>query len=381
MANGIAALLMCLACIGALFGLAAVVLAGRYRAVPLADAKLPSITVLKPLHGAEPALEANLNSVFAQDYPAPIQIIAGVSDPDDPARACFAAVAARHPNIVSHIIVDALQHGLNNKLSNLTNMAPAIEHGLVVIADSDVAWMPDTLRRLASAMGDPTVGLATCLHVGRGDVGFWSRMAAMDISYRYMPMVIVGTAMGLARPALGPTMAMSRDALESIGGFARFATVLADDYEIGRAIREQGLQTILPPLFVTHGCAESSLGALLAHELRWSLTIARIDFAGFIGSITLHALPLALLGMVLANFPIESWIVLGTVLAARWATKARIDAVAGRSSGPAWLLPIRDLLSFGVFCATFVIKKVDWRGAQFRVTRDGKLHSLQGSAP
>lgn len=377
----IVALFLTCASMGSLFALAAALLAGRYRPRPANDAALPAVTILKPMHGDEPALIANLTAAFAQDYPAPVQIIGGVRDRRDPALHRFLDVAAAFPLVDAVAIDNPRLHGANNKLSNLANMATAIRHPLVVIADSDVAWPPGTLRRLAAALAQPGVGIATCLHVGRGDAGFWSRVAAMDLSYRYMPMVMVGTAMGMAHPALGPTMALRRDTLAAIGGFAAFGEVLADDYEIGRAVRATGLRSVLPALFVVHGCGEASLAALVAHELRWSITIARIDPPGFVGSIITHAVPLALIGAAIGQFDVEPLAVLAVALAARWIVKLRIDAVSGHASGPAWLLPLRDVLSFAIFCASFAINKVDWRGAQFRVTRDGKLQSMQGTVP
>ena len=374
----VAAILLALASIGAVFALAAAWMIGGVRPAAFTHATLPPVTILKPLHGDEPALCDNLATVFAQDYPAPVQVIAGVRDADDPALAHFRRIAATYPAVACDMIVDPERHGPNNKVSNLTNMSRAIRHPLIIIADSDVAWAPDTLRRLANALADPRVGLATCLLIGRGDAGFWSRVAGMDLSYRFIPQVILGSALGLARPALGPTMALRRDTLSAIGGFEAFCHVLADDYEIGRAVRALGLRTIVPPLFVTHGCGEGSLRALVTHELRWSVTIARIDRAGFAGSIVTHALPLAIAGMIVSGLAIESHVIAGVTLLARMLVKIRIDMAAGRSSGPLWLLPLRDLLSFAIFCASFAINKVDWRGAQFRVTRDGKLLPLRG---
>ena len=46
--------------------------------------ELPPVTVLKPVHGAEPNLEENLESFFLQDYPE-YEIIFGCRDSDDPA--------------------------------------------------------------------------------------------------------------------------------------------------------------------------------------------------------------------------------------------------------------------------------------------------------
>jgi len=38
-----------------------------------------------------------------------------------------------------------------------------------------------------------------------------------------------------------------------------------------------------------------------------------------------------------------------------------------------WLVPIRDLLSFLIWCLSWVGKRVEWRGRQYEVARDGKM--------
>ncbi|WP_374139287.1 glycosyltransferase, partial [Sphingomonas sp.] len=105
----------------------------------------------KPVHGTEPALAANLAALFAQDYPGPVQIIFGTRNPDDPALAVIAAARKAYPTADIDIVISDRRWGANNKLSNLANMDEVGRHPLVVIADSDVDWTPDTLRRLAGA--------------------------------------------------------------------------------------------------------------------------------------------------------------------------------------------------------------------------------------
>ena len=365
---------MAAAVAGAVFNIAAALQVRARRPVPdLAD--WPAITVLKPVHGTEPALAANLRSLFAQDYPGPVQVVFGTRNAQDPALAVIESARAGFPAADIDIVVSDQRHGANNKLSNLANMDALGRHPVVVMADSDVAWAPDALRRLAAALAEPGVGLASCLHVGRGDAGFWSRLAAMDISYRFMPSVLMGVALGMAKPTLGPTMALTRDTLGRIGGFAAFGDVLADDYEIGAAVRGLGLATVLPRFYITHGCSESSLAALVAHEMRWTVTIFRIDPAGFAGSFVVHTLPLAIIGAAIGGFSAVSLGVIAVAVLSRLLVKYRIDRASGTMSGPALLLPIRDTVSFALFCATFFVHKVDWRGSQFRVTRDGRLQS------
>src|SRR6185437_14622995 len=102
----------------------------------------------------------------------------------------------------------------------------------------------------------PGVGLVTYLYRGEVRAGLWARLAAMAIDYHFLPNVLVGLAMGLARPCFGATIAMTRHMLEAIGGFDAFLAQLADDNAIGEAVRKAGFTVAIPPLVVTHTCAE-----------------------------------------------------------------------------------------------------------------------------
>src|SRR5579863_7383593 len=58
----------------------------------------PPLTLLKPLAGAEPDLEANLASFFDQDYPD-FEILFCAREPNDAGLEIARRVAARYPQI------------------------------------------------------------------------------------------------------------------------------------------------------------------------------------------------------------------------------------------------------------------------------------------
>src|SRR5215471_15805420 len=155
----------------------------KSRPAPIANC--PPVTILKPLHGAEPDLYANLASFCRQDYPAPVQVVFGVSDPGDPAAALVRNLIADFPDRDLELVINTRRHGANAKVSNLINMQSAARHETIVIADSDIVVAPDYLANIAASLGQPGVGLVTCLYRGVGANGLWSEFAAAGINYQF----------------------------------------------------------------------------------------------------------------------------------------------------------------------------------------------------
>ena len=372
---------LCLAAagLGCLYMLAAAVLVGRFaRSSIPAPAAFPSVTILKPLHGDEPGLFENLASFCAQDYPGPVQIVFGVQDPADPAVAVVERLAAAFPDKALDLVIEARPQGANRKVANLINMAPSIRHEFVVLADSDMRAPPDYLVRVVAALQQPGVGLVTCLYHGVPvSDQFWPRLSALAIDTHFLPNVIVGLSLGLARPCFGSTIALRRTTLDDIGGFEAFADLLADDYAIGAAVRAVSHAVAIPAFTVGHTCPECSARALWRHEIRWARTIRSVDPAGYAGLAITHAFPLGLLG-ALAGRP-GALIVAAAAIACRIALCMRIERAFGLQRHPRWLVPLRDLLSFAVFVWSFFGLAVSWKGSDYRVKSDGTLLSERRS--
>jgi len=155
-------------------------------------------------------------------------------------------------------------YGTNLKVSNLINMMPTALHPCIVLADSDIAVPPDYLLRIAAALDAPGIGAVTCLYHGVAGAGLWSKLSALAIDGHFLPNVLVGLRSGLAKPCFGSTIALRRSHLEDVGGFAAFADCLADDYAIGAALREKGLEIAVPRFLVGHSCAEALAAGIVA---------------------------------------------------------------------------------------------------------------------
>jgi len=341
----------------------------------------PDISILKPLFRAEALLSENIETYFHQDYPGKIQFVFGVQDPNDSAIPIVRSLIARYPELDVQFVVNAATHGSNRKVSNLINMAEVARHSVIVAADSDVAVGPNYLSTLAATLTQPGVGAVTCLYRGLPNGGFWSRLSAMAVHDHFLPTTILGLALGMARPCLGATIALSRETLSRIGGFKTVANQLADDYAIGKAVRDAGLNVVVSPILVAHAFEERSLPEMVRHELRWARTIFTVDPVGYIGSGLTHALPLALIGAALRGFDGLGAAAILCALACRLFLKYRLTRQFELPDPSYALLFVRDILSFAIYLASFWSTKVAWRGQEFAVARDGTLLATLSPGP
>jgi ceramide glucosyltransferase len=372
--------LAAIAVVGAAYTLLAAALVGRFMQSPdSAAVHNPAVTILKPLHQGEPDLSRNLETFFAQDYDGAVQIVFGVHDEMDPAIDVVRALQARYPHLDTAIVADAALYGANAKVSNLINMLPAARHDTLVLSDSDIAVGHRWLSQVTAALARPGVGIVTCFYTGepaKDGHKLWSSLAAMSTSYTFLPNAVLGTSLGLAAPCFGSTIALKRQTLDEVGGFAAFADQLADDYEMGRAVRARGYTMAIPAMGVGHTAAENSASDLLRHELRWTRTIRMVNPMGHLGSFITHGFVFGLMSAVLLDFNTVSLAVLALTLGARLFLKSRVDGLFGTYAGPYWLLPLRDLLSFAVFVGSLFGETVHWRGTHFAVEPSGAMSQV-----
>jgi ceramide glucosyltransferase len=370
----LASLCVAAAALGCIYLLTSCVALSTFAARRGATAYTPvPVTILKPLRGAEPCLSRRLSSFCRQAYSAPVQVICGVQDRADPAVAIARLLAASPDAPPFDLVIDGRAHGSNPKISNLINMLPAAQHDVLVMADSDMEVGPDYLARIVAELQQPGVGAVTCLYHGVPLSGRWSRHAALGINTHFLPNVVTALTLRLARPCFGSTIAISRSMLARIGGLATFADHLADDYEIGQAVRTAGHAVATPPFTVGHACFHERFRGLVAHELRAARTVRSIAPLGYAGAILTHPFALALIGTGLGGH--HALFVAAVALACRAALCAWVERAFGLPPQPYWQIPSRDLLSFGVYIWSFFGMRVQWRGLRYRVAADGSLLS------
>ncbi len=341
----------------------------RFSATAPPPGDRPAITVMKPLHGDEPLLEAALASFCAQDYPN-FQIVFGVQDPKDSALAVVRRLRGRFPGVDIDLVVDPTPHGENRKVGNLVNMYPSARHGVLVISDSDMHVPPDYLARVADALSVPGTGLVTTLYTGRpAGRSLTGLLGASYIAQSFAAGALMARALG-RQDCMGATMALTRETLMRVGGLPALSPYVADDAVLGSKVRATGQRVTLAACVPATTVGETNLAALFRHELRWARTIRAVEPLGFAVSCIQYPAFWALLTVLLsggAAWALGMWLL---AVAVRGVVGLGVERSMGAVRTPLWMPALRDVLSMAVLLAAYMGEDVAWRGHVLSTSQD-----------
>jgi ceramide glucosyltransferase len=279
------------------------------------------------------------------------------------------AVRTRFPARDVQIVIDSALHGPNRKVSNLINMLPLAKHEVLVISDSDLHLPVNYLDSLSAELEKPGTGLVTSLYIGlpSGPGGWAAALGATQISHYFLPGVLMSRAMG-REDCLGSTAMFRRGTLERVGGFQGLVHLLAEDNVLGQRVRELGLSVSLAGIVPAATVPEPSFGPLWRHEMRWARTIRELAPLSLCASTMQYPLFWAILAVALSGG--APWTI--ALFAVGWGVRAACAAGIDRAlklrvgraavATPAWLLPLRDMVSVAQIAACFWVDEVTWRG-------------------
>jgi len=349
----------------------------------------PPFTLLKPLHGAEPGLEADIETFFLQDYPAyEILFCAGTSS--DAGLAIARQVASRHPDVPARFFSTEGHPGyINAKVASMEVMEVAAAHDILVISDSDVRVTPDYLRSIALPFADPQVGGLTCPYrgvaVAHGEsrAGLWARLEAVGMSVEMTSGVLAARLMEGMQFVLGPTMAFRRETIRHMGGFKITADYCADDFVLGNETFKLGETVILSHHAIDHMVINSSFVDSIKHQVRWMKSTRFSRPAGHFATSMSFSMPYGLLALASAlALGHPRWALAFFV----WSLATRIALAIAVGSAvvhdKSWfallvLYPIRDLMGFFFWVASYWGNRMLWRGKVFELLPGGKMRASE----
>jgi ceramide glucosyltransferase len=347
------------------------------------DAHLPPVSVLKPVHGLEAQLKENIESFFRQDYPN-YEILFAADEADDPALDVVREVCARYPNIRTRVLVTGTPWP-NPVVYSFHCMAETAAHEILVTTDSDVEVDPRYLREVVSPLLDPKVGMVTCVYRGKNAAGFFSRLTAIGMSVEMTAGVLVANLLEGMKFGLGPTTVVRKDSLASIGSYTALRDYIAYDFAIGNLIAKAGYRVVLSAHIIDHVVNQKSFGRMWQNQLRWAQTTRYSRPKGHFGSGLIFAIPYGLLGFVAAA-GLGHWeigaLLLGIAVLNRLAEAWLVGWMVVRDPQvrrAPWLYPLRDLLGFAVWFASYLRLRYVWRDSRFELR--GTRIALRQSSP
>ena len=335
----------------------------------------PGVSVLKPLHGLEPGLAENLATFLDQEYPV-YQVVFCATSRDDPAVPIAAAAMGRFPGVDAEVVVRAARDVANPKIANILNAVGLAKHDVLVVADADIRVERSYLRRVVAPFEDVAVGAVTALYGALPADGLVSTLAAMHVNDHFAPSVLVAQMVEPLRYCFGSTMAVRREVLDEIGGFAALGSTIADDHRLGELVCSAGCRVALARCVVRTVVGDASLGDVWRRELRWARTIRSVRPLGSTLAVVTLALPLALLAWAAAPRSPRRRALLGVAAALRCA----LHLTARRAfapEGPRTLRLVyhRDLLSLAIWVASRFGRTVDWRREPHDLGPHGSLRA------
>jgi len=344
----------------------------------------PAVSILKPVKGLDPEMYASFASHCTQDYPADYEIVFAAGSPDDPAVTAIERLQAEFPERAIRLVISPQTLGTNGKVSSLAQALPHARYDYILINDSDILVSPHYLRRIMSGFAvaprsGKQVGLVTALYRGKAYRTIGSRMEALGIATDFVPSVLTARYLErCTRFGMGSTLAVSREALEAVGGLLPLVDYVADDYQLGARISAKGYEVVLIQEVVETSVPAYRFGEILAHQMRWARTVRDARPRGYAGLVFSYGLAWAMLNAVASGLSLESLALLSITLAARVAVAL---LVGGEILGDRqliwelWLLPARDLVAIGVWAWSYAGTTVEWRGEEFAI-QNGKMRRV-----
>jgi ceramide glucosyltransferase len=354
----------------------------------------PGVSILKSLKGLDPSMIDAFRSHCRQTYAGDYELLFGVSSLDDPAIAAVVQLQLEFPSHSIELFQCPSSLGTNGKVSTLIQLARHARHEYLLINDSDITVSPHYLERVMACFAPqvPNVanapdvklqqetGLATALYRGRAHGTLPSRLEALGIATDFQAGVLLSRMIeGGLHYGLGSTLAVSRSALNKIGGLEALVDHLADDYELGARISKAGYRIALSAEVVETSIPAYNWRGFLDHQLRWARTVRDARPWGYAGLIFTHGLAWALLNVAASGLsPLSLWLLaLSFFLRLSLAMTVGASVLADHQVLPnLWLLPFRDIIAITVWAFGFAGNTIVWRGQRFEL-KDGKLKEFR----
>ena len=332
-----------------------------------------TVSVIVPAKNEQFALPRLLASLEAQDTDE-FEIILVNDRSSDDTRRIMEEFRSRHPERVRVVTLTEAPPGGNPKQNALAHGSTSASGDIVLLTDADCVVPGRWVSRTTRYFGDERLGLIFG-PVFPDDLRSWlSQYQSFDHVFRYF--YTAGSAgIGNATGGFGNNLAVRREALDSVGGFAGLRHSVTEDAELISEVRDQRqwiIRSHISPEATVHPEAQYSLAALLKQGLRWNTgALFSPDWAtrASFGMVMLFLFAsVALAPVAFAFVPVL------LLTAGSFTSMLLMGIVAGafaRRPRRYWLLLVPNIVFSMVFYSvltllTLVRAKISWKGSTVR---------------
>lgn len=368
---------------------------------PVPPAKyLPPVTLLKPLHGYDAHTWTCLRSWLVQDYSAPVQILFGVKDADDPVCEVVRRLIAAFPERDARLVICPETLGPNPKVSTLMQLEPLIGAAngratllspslgdrnvaapahAVVISDADVEAPPHYLTEAMTILQREGVGLVNSFYRFANPQNRAMWLEAIAVNCDFWSQVCQSNSIRPMKFALGAAMGLRVDTLKQTGGFKALVDYIADDNRLGRLVSDAGQRVVLTNVVVDCYHAPMNFRQVWDHQARWARTIRACEPVPYFFSVLTYT------SLWATSFFIAwQWTGAGERLWSLWLFFLAIG-VQGAFASDNWRrLTLTKFprkhgavsLGFVSWLLAFLGNTITWRGQQHRILKGGRLATI-----
>jgi ceramide glucosyltransferase len=359
----------------------------------------PFASVIVPCRGLDQGLEANIEALFDQGYPA-YELLFVTDAEDDPALKVIERVRKRLDRktaLRSRFIIAGNAESAGQKVHNLLSAVSEIDPTaqVLIFADTDARPRPDWLASLVAPLSDERIGATT------GYRWFIPVKGGVASYLRSVWNASIASALGARGDrnfCWGGSTAVLRFTLERLNVTEHWRGALSDDFSLMRVLRGAGLQVYFVPACLNPSFEDCGFHELLEFTTR-QMKITRVyarnlwiaAFAGsllfatvFFGGIAMVAVRAALgLSFATPALLLVAIFALGTTKAylrfrAVGLSLALYRAELRRGLLPHLLLwPLASALYLYNAVAAWASRRIEWRGITYELKSPSETVIIQ----
>jgi len=343
----------------------------RNESIRRAPEYLPPVSILKPLKGSDPGLEANLRTFFTHDYPA-FELLFGVADLDDPAVPIVRGLMREYPKVPARLIVNCRRIGINPKVNNLANIADHASHEILLISDSNVRTSHSYVADMVARLEQGNTGLVSSAFMAVGESKLGGTLERLHVNTFLVGAMTASNLMFGVPMGVGKSQMIRRSDLDAIGGWEFLAQHLAEDQVMAQsfhAINRTVTQAGMPVENVIGGI---SVKQYMARQIRWASMRFRLTGPIYLLEIFFSTITMAAIACLLSPTH-NTFIAAIAAIIIRALLDESADAVNTSRRRfwlkALWLSPLKDSLSAWVWIRGFTTNRIEWRGKVYSIGR------------